>query len=80
VPGGLQQRGGYRRILGACAVDLIRSKYSNVLKLWVMSSRAEQLWENVTPQMWLEGPMAVFPYSQNNRTVVSQVLAGGDRD
>jgi hypothetical protein len=28
------------------------SKYSNVLKPWVISSRAERLWENVTRQTW----------------------------
>jgi len=27
-------------------------KYSNVLKPWVMSSRAERLRENVTRQIW----------------------------
>jgi len=31
---------------------LVWSKYSNVLKPWVMSSRAERLWENVTRQTW----------------------------
>ena len=30
---------------------LVWSKYSNVLKPWVMSPR-ERLWENVTRQIW----------------------------
>jgi hypothetical protein len=32
--------------------DPVWSKYSNVLKPWVMSPRAEWLWENVTRQIW----------------------------
>jgi hypothetical protein len=30
----------------------VRSKYSKVLKRWVISSRAERLRDNVTCQMW----------------------------
>ena len=38
-----------RRSLGVTVVFVgVWSKYSNVLKPWVMSSRAEGLWENVT--------------------------------
>jgi hypothetical protein len=33
-------------------IHAVWSKYSNVLKPWVMSPRAERLWENVTRQIW----------------------------
>ena len=49
----------YNRNCAAChgidlegSGDAVWSKYSNVLKPWVMSPRAERLWENVTRQIW----------------------------